>query len=311
MPSPREPSPVPQAQYDDAHHQALFDSLLKVQLMRDFLEKHSEEPWFPSSIVGSYVRIGIGSSQGIPVYKIAKIVEVREAKPYTLGSHVVTKSLRLQHASNTKNFQMTYVSNQPFERSEYIEWVESSQRAAQPLPQEEELDKVVIELTLAKKYVYSSSDVTTMLEHRRKLGDKKVNLALEKILCQQEIDVADGEGDTERANELRQKMAHLQSMSEEQRQSQNAKSLGVTSINERNRKLNILAINTKAKLLKDRKKEGEERGEINPFARIRTASREIFSGRKAKADNEDSPTPPPAALPAEPTPKKTGGSLHI
>jgi len=58
-----------------------------IVLKREFLEKNVEKPWFNDIIAGFYVRVGIGSNDSKPVYRVAQIVEVKEnpAKKYNLG----------------------------------------------------------------------------------------------------------------------------------------------------------------------------------------------------------------------------------
>ncbi|KAL3209237.1 hypothetical protein MRX96_009235 [Rhipicephalus microplus] len=97
----------------------------KIRLSRHKLERWVHAPFFAKTVIGCFVRIGIGSNNGRAVYRVAQITDVVEtAKVYVLGRCRTNKGLRLKHGKQERVFRLEFVSNQDFTESEFLKWKE-------------------------------------------------------------------------------------------------------------------------------------------------------------------------------------------
>ena len=93
------------------------EDLEKIRLSRFKLDKFVHLPIFKKTVVGCFVRIGIGHNQerNVPVYRIAEIMDVCEtAKVYSVMKHRTNVGLRLRHGKQERVFRAQFISNSPF-----------------------------------------------------------------------------------------------------------------------------------------------------------------------------------------------------
>ena len=83
------------------------DEVNKVRMSRFRLDQWVHMPYFSNVVVGSYVRIGIGSNDGRSVYRVAEVMEVVEmTKVYSIIKNPTIKGLRLRHGSQVRMFEI-------------------------------------------------------------------------------------------------------------------------------------------------------------------------------------------------------------
>ena len=76
---------------------AVPSDLERVRLTRQKLEQWLTEPFFDTVVVGCFVRINVGEKAGIPVYRVAEVVGVKDGfRKYQLGHTMTGKRLELQ-----------------------------------------------------------------------------------------------------------------------------------------------------------------------------------------------------------------------
>ena len=102
------------------------EQMSKVRLSRHKIERWVHMPFFKKTVVGCYVRIGIGNHEGRAVYRVAEIIDVVEtAKVYQLGTTRTNKGLKLRHGHSERVYRLEFVSNQDFTDSEFFKWKEA------------------------------------------------------------------------------------------------------------------------------------------------------------------------------------------
>lgn len=90
--------------------------LLRICLPRAKLAQYWPCPWFSEYVEGAYVRMGVGQENGQPIYRLAKIEKVAEAKAsklYKLERNVTDIKLTLIIGDDKKDMTMEMVSNSP------------------------------------------------------------------------------------------------------------------------------------------------------------------------------------------------------
>ena len=76
------------------------------RLSRYKLEKFVHLPIFKSTVVGCFVRIGIGNNVHKPVYRVAEITDVCETyKTYNIGKARTNVGLRLRTSKQERVFR--------------------------------------------------------------------------------------------------------------------------------------------------------------------------------------------------------------
>lgn len=157
------------------------EQLGKIRLSRHKLEKWVHSPFFKRTVIGCFVRIGIGMNHGRSIYRIAEIVDVCETgKIYQLGHTRTNKGLRLRHGSSERVFRLEFVSNQvisfiesnywmsinirpytqDFNDSEFIKWKEDCASQGASPPTLEDLEKKLRDVKDALGYEYKEEDIS-------------------------------------------------------------------------------------------------------------------------------------------------------
>ncbi|XP_042886270.1 RNA polymerase-associated protein RTF1 homolog, partial [Penaeus japonicus] len=216
------------------------EDLEKIRLSRHKMERFVHLPIFSKAIIGCYVRIGIGSNQGRPVYRVAEITEVCEtAKIYQLGNTRTNKGLRLRHGSHERVFRLEFVSNSAFSDSEYNKWVEDCAAHGTPLPLMEHVNQKQKDVQDLLYYQFSSEDIDKMVEEKARFNNNPTNFAVAKTLLMKEKDMAQQKGDEDTVEKLNGQIADLdeKASSLDKRRTQTIAS--ISYINERNRKNNV------------------------------------------------------------------------
>ncbi|XP_068214791.1 RNA polymerase-associated protein RTF1 homolog [Palaemon carinicauda] len=216
------------------------EDLEKVRLSRHKLERFVHLPIFGKTVIGCFVRVGIGVHQGRSVYRVAEIIEVCEtAKIYQLGNTKTNKGLRLKHGSQERVFRLEFVSNSPFSESEYNKWVEDCAAHGTELTLMETVEKKQKDIQDLLYFQYSNEDVEKMVEEKLRFKSNPVNFAVAKTLLLKEKDMASQKGDDETVEKLNEKIADLDEKASSLDKRRTQTIAAISYINERNRKNNV------------------------------------------------------------------------
>jgi RNA polymerase-associated protein RTF1 len=75
------------------------EELARIRVSRFKLERWVHAPFFETTVLNSFVRVNIGTNEGVAIYRVAEVVEVTETpKIYEFGSTKTNKGLRLRYA---------------------------------------------------------------------------------------------------------------------------------------------------------------------------------------------------------------------
>ena len=158
------------------------DELNRIRLSRVKLEKWVHAPFFKNTVLGCFVRVGIGNHNGRAVYRVAEITDVVETgKVYQLGPTRTNKGLRLRHGAQERVFRLEFVSNQvrpmplvvfnglltysliflvqDFSDSEFQKWVEDCTNQNTCPPTMDEVEKKLKDIKAAGDYQYKDVDI--------------------------------------------------------------------------------------------------------------------------------------------------------
>jgi len=142
-----------------------IDSLPKILLTRDMIERWLSEPYFNRLVKGCLVRVQIGEYMGSPVHRIANIEEVVDTCyfPYPLSrGGQTTKGLSLQFGPmHKKTFPLLAISSHPPTDQDYRTWHEEMERSGLildplELQQKEEIVRV-LHIKYAMEFIQTQS----------------------------------------------------------------------------------------------------------------------------------------------------------
>lgn len=266
----------------------------KIRLSRHKLERWVHAPFFAKTAVGCFVRIGIGSHNGKPVYRVAQVTDVVEtAKVYALGHTRTNKGLRLKHGKQERVFRLEFVSNQDFSDSEYNKWKEVMEVENVPFPTTEDVVRKVRDIEAALNYEYKEADVERIVSEKERFRRNPHNYAMRKTQVMKQKEMADLAGDEEEAQRLAGELERLEERARDLDKQRTSTISAISYINERNRIKNIVEIE---RAILEESKQNKEKAD-DPFTRRKCAPSLVTKTRpvaEVKPMQEaQKPTPPP------------------
>ena len=261
------------------------EDLEKIRLSRFKLDKFVHLPIFKKTVVGCFVRIGIGhnAERNVPVYRIAEITDVCEtAKVYSVMQARTNVGLRLKHGKNERVFRAQFISNSPFTDSEFIKWKQTCEDEHVEIPTVQVVEEKSEAIRKALTYRFSSHDVDKILQSKEKFSKHPHNYAMTKAKLQKEREQQVDAGNQEEVEKLDQKLADLEERAEDLDRKRTSSIASIALINDRNRKSNILRAEKAIKIESARmRREGHV---DDPFTRRKTQP--ILSMPKMKVRND-------------------------
>ncbi|XP_022107008.1 RNA polymerase-associated protein RTF1 homolog [Acanthaster planci] len=240
------------------------EELSKIRLSRHKMERWVHMPFFADTVIGCYVRIGIGSNGGRPIYRVAEITEcVETAKIYQLGSNRTNKGLRLRYATQERVFRLEFVSNQDFTDSEFNKWKEDMMVGGFQLPTTREVDTKYSQIKKALSYSYKEDDIEKIVSEKERFRRNPRNYAMKKTTLIKTRDMAAEEGREEDYKKYAQELEELEERAEELDRVRNKNVTAITYINQRNRTRNIAEAE---RAMKEEIKESQN-AKADPFTR--------------------------------------------
>lgn len=272
------------------------EEVSKIRLSRHKLERWVHAPFFAKTVIGCFVRIGIGSNNGRAVYRVAQITDVVEtAKVYVLGRSRTNKGLRLKHGKQERVFRLEFVSNQDFTDSEFQKWREVMNLEGVSFPTTEEVTRKLKDVQDALNYQYKESDVETIVSEKQRFQRNPRNYAVRKTQLMKQKEMAMLKGDQEEAQKLAGELEQLEERARELDKQRTSTISAISYINERNRMKNIVEIE---RAILEEAKLNKEKAD-DPFTRRKCAPSLVTKTRGADVK----PVPvesPPKKKPEEP-----------
>ncbi|XP_076799896.1 RNA polymerase-associated protein RTF1 homolog [Clavelina lepadiformis] len=239
------------------------DKVSTIRLSRFRLEKWFYLPMFREVVLGCYVRIGIGSHEGKPVYRMAEIVDVVEtAKIYHLGKVRTNLGFRLKHGQQTRVFRLEFISNSKLTDSEFSKWKQAMEEAGESLPTFDDIKKKQAAINKARSYIFKDTDIDRIVKEKSRFRKTPINYARSKTDIMRQIDIALERDDAVEATRLVDVLKDLEERAtqlDNQRQNHLA---GTTYINKRIKSHNL----QKVKAYKEEWKVPRN-NEADPFTR--------------------------------------------
>lgn len=257
------------------------EELSKIRLSRYKLEKWVHSPFFNKTVTGCFVRIGIGTNDGRPVYRVAEIIDVVEtAKVYQLGSTRTNKGLRLKHGLQDRVFRLEFVSNSDFTDSEFHKWKETLMLENIALPTTDDISKKLKDIQVALNYQYKEDDVENIVKEKGRFKKNPHNYAMKKTQLMKNKEMAEINGNQEEIVKCTAELERLEERAKELDKVRTSTISGITFINVRNRKKNIIEAE-KAIIEASLEKESGD----DPFTRRRCAPTLVTKTRDTKINS--------------------------
>jgi len=262
------------------------EELEKIRLSRFKLDKFVHLPIFKRTVIGCFVRIGIGQNKekNCPVYRVAEITDVCEtAKVYDVMKSRTNIGLRIRHGKQERVFRAQFISNQPFTESEFVKWKQTCEAEHVELPTNQIIAEKVQAIQKALTYRYSSYDVDKILASKEKFSKHPHNYAMYKAKLMKERDQYIDMGNQEEVERLDQKLAEHEERAEELDRKRTSTISTISLINDRNRKNNIIRAE---KSIKNEVARIKMEGKVDdPFTRRKTLP--VLSMPKSKLIDEE------------------------
>jgi RNA polymerase-associated protein RTF1 len=151
------------------------DDLTKICIPRAKLAQYWPCPWFSDYVEGAYVRMGVGQENGEPIYRLAKIEKVADAKSsklYKLEKNVTDVKLTLIIGDDKKDMTMEMVSNSPPSDVSFRDsWDTVMECAKSLLLYQREFNRYIAILTHKNVDIPLKSDIEAKLESLQKYKD--------------------------------------------------------------------------------------------------------------------------------------------
>jgi len=247
------------------------EDLEKIRLSRYKIDKFVHLPIFKKTVVGCFVRIGIGNNpeKNVPIYRVAEISDVCEtAKVYDVMKSRTNIGLRLKHGKNSKVFRAQFISNQPFTDSEFNKWKETCLAEHVDLPTFKHVDEKVANINTALTYRFSSTDVDKILASKEKFAKGPKNYAMAKAKLKKDKVNAQVEGNAKLVEEIDVKLAELEERAEMLDKARTGSLSNISFINDRNRRSNVARAE---RGIREEEKRMKLEGKVDdPFTRRKT-----------------------------------------
>uniref|UniRef100_A0A1I7U1R2 Plus3 domain-containing protein n=1 Tax=Caenorhabditis tropicalis TaxID=1561998 RepID=A0A1I7U1R2_9PELO len=249
--------------------------LRKARLSRHKLSLLVHAPFFNSTVIGCFVRIGQGMMSGPESkYRIWKIIGVEETnKVYDLEGKRTNKSIKCQLGQSERLFRMQFVSNFDFEKVEFEEWFAATKTHG-TIPTVDVMEKKQEDIMRALNHKYSDRELNAMIQEKSKFQNITRNFAMTKAGLSKEKELAQQRGDMKEAERIQKQIDEIERHAYELDKEKSKSIRAIAFINNRNRtQIKDQVLSGKLKI--------KENPQDDPFTRKRGGMR-IVSGSKSK-----------------------------
>ncbi|ESP00988.1 hypothetical protein LOTGIDRAFT_53767, partial [Lottia gigantea] len=218
------------------------EEICKIRLSRHKMEKWCHMPYFKKTVVGAFVRIGIGNHDGRAIYRVAEIIDVVEtAKIYQLGTTRTNKGLKLRHGAAERVYRLEFVSNQDFTDTEFDKWKEAVMLNGSQLPTVDEIEKKLLEIKNVGSFQFKDEDIKTIVAEKQRFRKNPHNYALKKTQLMKQKEQAEIAGNQAAVNSAKQELEELEDRATKLDRKRTSTINSISFINQRNRQNNIIA----------------------------------------------------------------------
>ncbi|ORY02879.1 plus-3-domain-containing protein [Basidiobolus meristosporus CBS 931.73] len=220
---------------------AKLEDLNSVRVGRDILEKWLHTPFFERTIIGCFVRIGLGVDENKNlVYRICQIEDVTKYhRPYRLGNTMTDRALLLKHGKAEKVFLMDIVSNGSFTMHEFKRLEATLHAEHLKMPTLDHVEEKKEDLEKAHSYVLSDAEINEMIQKKMQFAKAPLNTAMEKAQLIRLRETAEQSGDMEELQRLNAKLAELDELSNVRKKTHDNRLDALAELNKRNRMINM------------------------------------------------------------------------
>eukprot|EP00698_Gefionella_okellyi_P000046 TRINITY_DN1002_c0_g1_i3.p2 TRINITY_DN1002_c0_g1~~TRINITY_DN1002_c0_g1_i3.p2 ORF type:complete len:290 (-),score=103.17 TRINITY_DN1002_c0_g1_i3:747-1616(-) len=199
------------------------------------------------------------------------------------------KYLVLSLGTAAKEFRVSFVSNSPFQQSEFDNWVAFMRKNRTEFPTKEDLEARQKAVEEAKNHVYTAAEVTTIVERNKSRRTHSLHPTLELAELATRRDEAIRLQDLSLVIQLNEQIAVITTQWQEQQRIASEKLNLVSAINQRNKTSNV-TIKEDVEAAKKKKLENK----FDPFSR-KMCEPKIFVGIPKAAAAPAAAAPAPAA----------------
>uniref|UniRef100_A0A1I7TNY9 Plus3 domain-containing protein n=1 Tax=Caenorhabditis tropicalis TaxID=1561998 RepID=A0A1I7TNY9_9PELO len=275
--SSRESSPEPAPKQEKVMKKDVgsLHDLRKARLSRHKLSLLVHAPFFDSTVIGCFVRIGQGMMSGSESkYRIWKIIGVEETnKVYDLEGKRTNKSIRCQLGRSERLFRMQFVSNSDFEKKEFDEWFTATKTHG-TIPTIDVMERKQADITKALNHKYSDKEIDAIIQEKTKFQTVTRSYAMTKAGLSKERELAQQRGDMKEVERVQNQIDEIEQYADELDKERSKSIQAIAFINHRNRnQIKDQILSGKLKI--------QENSQDDPFTRKRGQMR-VVSGSKSK-----------------------------
>ncbi|KAH9626092.1 hypothetical protein KSS87_012427 [Heliosperma pusillum] len=256
-----------------------YEHIRKITIRRSKLAKWFMEPFFEELIVGCFVRVGIGMKNDRSVYRLCIVQNVDASDPnkrYQLENRMTHKYLSCVwgHENSAARWQMARISDSPPTLEEFNEWRKEVDRTGGRMPHRVEVEEKRDAIEKTNSFIYSAETVKQMLQEKKSVSARPLNIAAEKEKLRRELECAQEREDDAEIERIQARLHELQAV--RQGQEHDSKALKLAEMNRKNRAENYRVSSVKAS---DRGLNPGDAG-YDPFSRRWTRSKNYYSAKQ-------------------------------
>uniref|UniRef100_A0A0N4ZRD6 Plus3 domain-containing protein n=1 Tax=Parastrongyloides trichosuri TaxID=131310 RepID=A0A0N4ZRD6_PARTI len=253
--------------------------LSAIVVTRQFLSKHCHAPFFAKSVIGCFVRVGIGHKNGVQVYRVTQIENVEEGnRIYNLENTRTNLTLKLKFGKDLKVYRMEFVSNTPITDEEFGLWKNNMRQYEINLPSEKFIENKKKDIDAVTNHQYTEEDANYIVNQKNKFRDFPTNFAYRKGVLLREKVAASNAGDFDKVRSIEEELAVIERRASA---ADKKRSAGVDAI----QKINIRNRETMSSIFLSNNAPVEMPNEDDPFTR-KSSKMPVVSGRsKVKKEN--------------------------
>lgn len=273
-------------EYEESERPVVLEDIHSVQVTRTQIEKYHNRSVFRKNIIGLYTRVALELRGEERVYRVYEIVGVKEGNRWYTIDKLKLKTnlvLTLKYGTSQRDFLMKYISNNPFQQSEFERWIMTLKGAHTPPPTLEYIRRLQEQKHEMDTYRLTHEEINEITKRNKEHMQMDVSAAAEKQRLYVEIAKAERSGDPELLKEAEQRL-------EDVHRRMNKKIKAVTKYTE-----SIDQIN---KAIREKNEEriarasqhnqvDDTQGETDPFSRRKTEQTLIFTKPEEAADESE------------------------
>ncbi|CAO3625025.1 unnamed protein product [Cunninghamella blakesleeana] len=190
-----------------------LEEMQSISFTRNMIEQWLYTPFFDDTAIGCFVRLYIGPDpqKKTPVYRYCQIVDVAPwHKVYKISEGVFSnRGLKVKYGKSEKVFPMDIISNQPVTQSEFARLLKVLEHEHVRAPSMEHIERKSGDIKKAKSYVLNDKEVAEMIQRKKQVQGQNVSIAMERAEVLARLKHAEGYGEGDEVNRLRQRLQEL------------------------------------------------------------------------------------------------------